>query len=532
MKRSIAPLWAVLAALLGVGGAARAGTQVDSFYGAFGTEIEIEVPKLRSLEPSVKLTYSSTGTSGFAGVGWSLSTASAIQRSAPGGGTPRYDASDTFYLDGQELVPCADLGGTHCTRVQSYQRIQWDAAASRWTVTQKSGVRAVYTPLVQTALGVFRWGLSSITDTHGNTVSFNYWCDAPSGSTDECYLDNVAYNGAVVRFYREARPDPVLYGRGTSLLGRMSYRLRSIDVTVGGGRLRAYRLGYAQGTGIGRSLLVSVQQYGRDATLDAAGNVTGGTALPASTFGYSGGGVTYQYGYEGPAYSDASGWGAQEHYSTIRFPDVNGDGKADMCARHSGGIQCYLGTGTGLAYGFEGPGWTSAGGWGADQYNSTIQYPDLNGDGKADICGRHSGGIQCWLSTGTGFTYAFDGPAYSDASGWGAWEHYSTIRFPDINGDGKADLCARHSGGIQCYYGTGTGFVYGFEGPRWTSAGGWGAAQYNSTIQYPDLNGDGKADICGRHSGGIQCWLSTGTGFTYAFDGPAYSDASGWGAWE
>ena len=34
---------------------------------------------------------------------------------------------------------------------------------------------------------------------------------------------------------------------------------------------------------------------------------------------------------------------------------------------------------------------------------STIQFPDLNGDGKADLCGRGPDGLHCGLSTGASF---------------------------------------------------------------------------------------------------------------------------------
>ena len=44
--------------------------------------------------------------------------------------------------------------------------------------------------------------------------------------------------------------------------------------------------------------------------------------------------------------------------------------------------------------------------------------------------------------------------------------------------------------------------------PIWIarSAGGWAGAEYYwGTIHYPDLDGDGKADVCGRASGGLYC---------------------------
>jgi hypothetical protein len=72
-----------------------------------------------------------------------------------------------------------------------------------------------------------------------------------------------------------------------------------------------------------------------------------------------------------------------------------------------------------------------------DNY-STIRFPDLNGDGLADVCGRGIAGIDCALSTGTGFGLVATWQAsFSDANGWNSGpQYYSTIQFPDLNGDG------------------------------------------------------------------------------------------------
>jgi subtilisin family serine protease len=43
-----------------------------------------------------------------------------------------------------------------------------------------------------------------------------------------------------------------------------------------------------------------------------------------------------------------------------------------------------------------------------------------------------------------GFTTKLTGPNYSDAQGWGSSPaNYETIQLADVNGDGKADVCAR-----------------------------------------------------------------------------------------
>ena len=162
---------------------------VEPFYGSFGTEVPIDVPEFHALEPRLKLSYGSSGGDGFVGVGWSLSGLSIIERVGPRQSTPTYGASDGFVLDGQELVADASLGGTHSTRIQSYQRVRRDAAADRWYVWQKDGTRATYAPLYGTGLGTFRWAVVAIDDTRGNNVSYGWWCDPGN----DCYPDHLRH---------------------------------------------------------------------------------------------------------------------------------------------------------------------------------------------------------------------------------------------------------------------------------------------------------------------------------------------------
>jgi hypothetical protein len=224
-----------------------------SARGAFSDKIPIAVPEFHTITPQLSLTYESSAGNGWTGLGWSLDGVSEIERGAAGRGAPRYDATDVHYLDGAELVPCAagsvspscTTGGTHSTKTESYQRIALSGTGSnsRWTVTAKDGTKRVYAPVYSAGTDlVFRWGLSQVVDTVGNTVTYN-WARDQFGCCWE-YPDSVSYNGTTVRFSYETRPDgdQSAVGNGlTTVLGR----IKTIDVTVGGSRLRAYKLGYA-----------------------------------------------------------------------------------------------------------------------------------------------------------------------------------------------------------------------------------------------------------------------------------------------
>jgi len=235
-------------------------------------------------------------------------------------------------------------------------------------------------------------------------------------------------------------------------------------------------------------------------------------------------------------FSDASGWATTPAYwSTIQYPDVNGDKKADVCGRGVGGILCGLSDGTKFGTPTQ---WTTeypdSSGWaGAPSHYGTIRFPDLNGDGKADVCGRSTLGLVCGLSTGTSFQavtlwddyYTNGGPWDEDPAYW------ATIQYADIDGDGKQDVCGRAANGIVCRRSTGTTF-----GPvelwvqDFADNGGWAGNQNLwGTIAVTDINGDGRADVCGRSNSGVVCALSTGKRFVLTqMWAPGFSDAAGW----
>jgi uncharacterized protein (DUF2141 family) len=272
-----------------------------------------------------------------------------------------------------------------------------------------------------------------------------------------------------------------------------------------------------------------------DGQADVCGRATAGIACALSN-GASFGGLGV---LAPPHFTDAGGWAASPaYYATIQFPDVNGDGKSDLCGRGIAGITCALSTGT--SFGAESvwrADFTDAGGWKASAaYYATIQYADVNGDGKADVCGRGAAGLACAVSNGTSFAAfgSWQTALFSDAGSWATSPgYYSTIQFPDLNGDGKADVCGRGVAGVECALSNGTTFGASSSWSAYFSdAAGWKASpSYYATIQFPDVNGDGKADVCGRGVAGVECALSNGTTF-----GPvtlwqaAFSDAAGVGA--
>jgi hypothetical protein len=128
------------------------------------------------------------------------------------------------------------------------------------------------------------------------------------------------------------------------VIGQTVYRLKTIAVYLPGANqhIRAYALDYGDPSPLTRrSLLSSVQQYGKNVQLNpATGAITGGMALPAQTF-------TYQEDTAGKSLVSIAddAWCGSEPL----LGDFNGDGKTDEFCSYITGNPVRLSTGTGFA---------------------------------------------------------------------------------------------------------------------------------------------------------------------------------------
>jgi len=265
------------------------------------------------------------------------------------------------------------------------------------------------------------------------------------------------------------------------------------------------------------------------------------------------------YYFNTPGWSDGLGWTNAPYYKSIQCADVTGNGQADMLARSSAGI-------VGAYYCKElgnrmielpsGPPMADVHGWSWQQYNSTIQYADIDGDGRDELIARDSRGIVVYklfdppvdlvpkgleMVRPSFMTWGEmpRGPGWSDEGGWDQPAYYSTIQTADINGDGKAELIARGAGGIVAYSFDPNTQVWTKmpNGPKgWAPDEGWSEPDEYLTIQSADLLGNGRAAIFGRCKDGIRAISfepeagdpTKGTWRTLA-DGPAWTNAGAWG---
>jgi RHS repeat-associated protein len=298
---------------------------VDEFSGAYTQRIPIDVPEYRGLEPNLALQYHSAAGNGWVGVGWSLTGVDYVERA-------HYATFDQPTLGGDRLIPCAtgslspsctsaiaafgSSNGFYSTHLESFRRIQFDAVGERWIVWGTDGTRSVYGgdnfhlfKLDTTAAApVFRWLLASRTDVHNNVVEYDWECPVnAAGGHADCFPSQIRYGNAVIEFEEQPRHDIVAFGKSSvgtvdeAIFGRMTTRLRRIWVRANDGSIfrlaRVYDLKYDEtamsptpgsGSATVRSVLISVKEYGKDATI--VGDEISGSAssFPALTFDYSG----------------------------------------------------------------------------------------------------------------------------------------------------------------------------------------------------------------------------------------------------
>ncbi|TPM12569.1 toxin TcdB middle/N-terminal domain-containing protein, partial [Mesorhizobium sp. B2-3-5] len=253
------------------------------------------------------------------------------------------------------VSPSCSTGGTHATENESYRRIALNGTTNEWKVTDRDGTVSTFRSVAAVA-GItvsptnpdghggtvpnpaydlamsYRWLLTSVIDTNGNTVTYSYTCPA----SPVCYPASVTYNGTSVTFYYETRPDMILMGNGRDI-SETSQRIKTIGITVSGAVRGAYKLTYDQAPFSNTSRLTQVTRYGIDATIAADGTITGGTAKIIAQ-------MTYQntdgiYGTVSVSFPPGGG-----EFSSRSVGDLDFDGRDEIfgessatSTRHSGG---------------------------------------------------------------------------------------------------------------------------------------------------------------------------------------------------
>src|SRR5689334_15749454 len=115
------------------------GCSTDNFdlcaRGAEST-LSLPAPSYDGIEPQLTLSYHRSQADGWMGVGWTLDLSRIERRASSGKGAPRYDATDSYLLDGLELAACTSgspssgcaQGGTHWSRSDGTLYVAHDPA--------------------------------------------------------------------------------------------------------------------------------------------------------------------------------------------------------------------------------------------------------------------------------------------------------------------------------------------------------------------------------------------------------------------
>ncbi|MDB4969593.1 MAG: uncharacterized protein JWN44_5282 [Myxococcales bacterium] len=257
------------------------------------------------------------------------------------------------------------------------------------------------------------------------------------------------------------------------------------------------------------------QARGGRVALPAANDVACARAkdgIWCSQWGATGFGATTRWSTE---FGDDVGWPDDDavHWSTLRTPDLDGDGKTDLCFLGNLGIFCAVRRAPG-AFGpaqrtvlFADAPVTA---W---RYTASFAFADLDGDAFADACVRLADGLHCARGNGDGTfgeaTLWADWP-FGDDAGAGEPAAVRSLRFGDVDGDGLDDVCLAKVGAIYCAVSTGSAFT---PATPWSSALFDSSGRRREKFDLVDVDGTGGLDLCSRHGDTLRCARSSGASF-------------------
>lgn len=484
---------------------------VSSFTGQVSYQIPIELPGgPGGFAPKLALSYHGALGNGPLGLGWSLGQP-AIRRSLRLG-VPSYTSNDELEivgLGGGTLVPIA--GGQYRAEGQG-NSLRGSSVDGGFELIDAAGTHYRFgtssTSRLASGTQVATWYLERETDVAGHSIDYSY-----ERRDGELYLTSISWGGPGVfhaDLVYEDRSDVVVSWR-TGFRVATGRRLSSVSLTAFGGTRRTVKLTYEQpsDSSFAVSRLATVHVEGPDGTstptttLTYASASAGQVVVLGNTGGWNlGNGVTsffdvdkdgamdliriepsgHRYrrnlgGHFGPevAIGNAPALGM----SSVRMLDLDGDSGAEMVTKST----------TWRAYRLVNNSWTAADWPGSNTLDlQSVAIADLNGDNRMDVLASSGSGIQVWFGTANGFGPARTLPAISatDAS-----IKPSTVQFPDLNGDGLADAVAVNNTGLVELLGRGDG-TFERIGPV---AYPWTVATDATQVRLADLNRDGILDL-------------------------------------
>lgn len=258
----------------------------------------------KGMRPDLSVQYNSSGSDGWLGLGWDLSTPAVSIETR--WGVPRYDANletETYTIDGAQLSPVAHraVAVARTSEKQFYPRVDIDfqkiirhgsnTSNYWWEVTDKNGMRKYFggypasgidpnATLTDASGNIGYWALTEARDANDNFVKYRYTkvtdVGTPNGNAGyNLYLTSVSYTGHGntegkynVVFTRD-RDLAETKRKDITISGRLGFKqvtadlLRKVTVQYNGQAVRSYELIYAEGA-FYKTLLQNIKQF--DAT--------------------------------------------------------------------------------------------------------------------------------------------------------------------------------------------------------------------------------------------------------------------------
>lgn len=191
----------------------------------------------------------------------------------------------------------------------------------------------------------------------------------------------------------------------------------------------------------------------------------------------------------------------------VRLGDLTGDRRADLCFVDAGGLQCAPGDGAG---GFAAPVRIDHAVAALAVEPESLLLGDIDGDRRADACGRDAGGITC-ARAASGFSVQRWSPLFAHPGGADATDR--SLAATDADGDGLADVCGLDAAGVVCA----TSRTGPLTRSRWPGL--------DVPLWAGDLDGDRRADWCAATDNRISCSVDAHRALTT--DGVPWSFALG-----
>jgi trimeric autotransporter adhesin len=197
-------------------------------------------------------------------------------------------------------------------------------------------------------------------------------------------------------------------------------------------------------------------------------------------------------GVTSPSFTAQQTFAVGDAPSAVTVADVNGDGKPDVIAvNHDEDTASVLLNTT--APGAATPSFAAQLAFGTDEHPSSVRTSDLNGDGKPDLVVANEGSDSASVLLNR-TTPGASTPSFALPDSFEAGDTPSSVTIADLNGDGVSDLLVSNEGGDTASVLLNT-TEPGAGTPSFADQQTFATGNGPTSVTTADLNGDGGPDV-------------------------------------